>query len=251
MVTLLLAAPGPTIVATALPTIVSDLGGITQYSWVFTAYMLTSTVTVPVYGRLGDVHGRRPLLLIAIAVFLLGSALCGIAQNMTELVVFRAIQGVGAGGLFPLSLAVIGAIVPPRDRGRWQGLIGSVFAAASILGPAVGGFIVDNWSWRWIFLVNLPVGGAALVAVALTMPRRAVRVEHSIDWLGAALLAGGTGALLMALVWGGRDHGWTSEHVLGALAISAVLLAAFALAEPRVREPILPFEILANPIVAA
>src|SRR3954468_1611090 len=162
MVTLLLAALDQTIVATALPRIVSDLGGITQYSWVFTAYMLTSTVSVPVYGRLGDVYGRRPLMLFSITVFLAGSALCGLAQGMTQLVVFRAIQGIGAGGLFPLTLAVIGGIVPPRDRGRWQGLIGAVFAAASIIGPAVGGFIVDNTSWRWIFLVNLPLGGVAL-----------------------------------------------------------------------------------------
>src|SRR5262245_2620997 len=166
MVTLLLAALDQTIVATALPRIVTDLGGITQFSWVFTAYMLTSTVTEPLYGRPWCVLGRRPLRLVSISLFLVGSALCGLAQGMTELIVFRAIQGLGAGGLFPLSLAVVGAIVPPRDRGRWQGLIGAVFAAASILGPAVGGFIVDNWSWRWIFLVNLPVGGAAPVAVA-------------------------------------------------------------------------------------
>jgi EmrB/QacA subfamily drug resistance transporter len=250
MVTLLLAALDQTIVATALPRIVTDLGGITQYSWVFTAYMLTSTVSVPVYGRLGDVYGRRPLMLFSIVVFLAGSALCGIAQGMTELVVFRAIQGIGAGGLFPLSLAVIGGIVPPRDRGRWQGLIGAVFAASSIIGPAVGGLIVDHTSWRWIFLVNLPVGGIALVVVSLTMPRRTVRAEHSIDWTGATLLALGTGALLLGLVWGGRDYAWSSGHVLGALAAAVLLLAAFGLVERRAREPILPFELLRNPIVA-
>ena len=251
MVTLLLAALDQTIVATALPKVVSDLGGLTQYSWVFTAYMLTSTVSVPVYGRLGDVHGRRPLMLIAIVLFLAGSALCGFAQNMTELVVFRGVQGLGAGGLFPLSLAVIGGIVPPRDRGRWQGLIGAVFAAASIIGPAVGGFIVDNASWRWIFYVNLPIGGLALVAIWLTMPKRTVRAEHSIDWLGAGLLAGGTASLLLGLVWGGRVFPWGSGHVLGALAAAVVLLAIFALVERRSPEPILPFEILRNPIVAA
>src|SRR5579864_7766681 len=147
MIALMLAALDQTIVATALPRIVSQLGGITQYSWVFTAYMLTSPISVPVYGRLGDVHGRRPLMLIAIVIFLVGSALCGAAQNMTELVVFRGIQGLGAGGLFPLSLAVIAGIVPPRERGRWQGLIGSVFISASIIGPAIGGFIVDNTTW--------------------------------------------------------------------------------------------------------
>ena len=250
MVTLLLAALDQTIVATALPRIVSDLGGITQYSWVFTAYMLTSTVAVPVYGRLGDVHGRRPLMLIAVTVFLVGSALCGAAQNMTELVVFRGIQGLGAGGLFPLSLAVIGGIVPPRDRGRWQGLIGAVFASASIIGPAVGGFIVDNTTWRWIFLVNLPIGAVALVVIALTMPKRKVRAEHEIDWLGAGLLAAGTASLLLGLVWAGRDYAWTSGHVLGALAVAVAVLAVFGLAERRAREPILPFALLRNPIVA-
>src|SRR3989440_3495128 len=201
MVTLLLAALDQTIVATALPRIVGDLGGITQYSWVFTAYMLTSTVTVPLYGRLGDAYGRKYLFMFAIVVFLLGSALCGAATTMTQLVIFRAVQGVGAGGLFPLSLAVIGNIVPPRDRGRWQGLIGAVFAAASIIGPAVGGFIVDNTTWRWVFLVNLPIGGLALLVIAVTMPRRAPQRRQPIDWLGAAVLAGGTASLLLGLVW--------------------------------------------------
>jgi EmrB/QacA subfamily drug resistance transporter len=251
MVTLLLAALDQTIVATALPRIVSDLGGITQYAWVFTAYMLTSTVCVPLYGKLGDVYGRKYLFMFAIVVFLVGSALCGLAQGMTELVLFRAIQGVGAGGLFPLSLAVIGAIVPPRDRGRWQGLIGAVFAASSIAGPAVGGFIVDNTTWRWVFLVNLPVGGLALVVIWLTMPRRAPLTEHSIDWLGAAVLAAGTAALLLGLVWGGSDYAWTSGHVLVALGGAAALLAAFAAVERRAREPILPFDVLRNPIVAS
>ncbi len=251
MVTLLLAALDQTIVATALPRIVSDLGGITQYSWVFTAYMLTSTVTVPLYGKLGDVYGRKYLFLFAIVVFLIGSALCGLAQGMTQLVIFRAIQGIGAGGLFPLSLAVIGAIVPPRDRGRWQGLIGAVFAASSILGPAVGGFIVDSTTWRWVFLVNLPVGGLALLVISLTMPRRAQRTEHSIDWLGAGVLAVGTGSLLMGLVWGGGDFSWTSRRVVAALVGAAVLLAVFGFVERRAREPILPFDTLRNPIVAS
>ena len=163
MVALFLAALDQTIVATALPRIVTDLGGISQYSWVFTAYMLASTVTVPLYGKIGDVYGRKRLMLFAVVVFIIGSALCGIAQNMTELVIFRAIQGLGAGGLIPLAMAVIGAIVPPRDRGRYQGLIGAVFGSASIIGPAVGGFIVDHTTWRWIFYVNLPVGALAFV----------------------------------------------------------------------------------------
>jgi EmrB/QacA subfamily drug resistance transporter len=250
MVTLALAALDQTIVATALPRIVGDLGGITQYSWVFTAYMLTSTVTVPLYGKLGDVYGRKNLFLLAIVLFLVGSALCGFAQTMTELVFCRAIQGIGAGGLFPLSLAVIGNIVPPRDRGRWQGLIGAVFASSSIIGPAVGGFIVDNTSWRWIFFVNLPVGALALVVISLTMPRRAARTAHTIDWLGAGVLAAGTGALLLGLVWGGNEYPWASGEVIGVIAAAVALLAVFALVERRAAEPILPFDVLRNPIVA-
>jgi len=250
MVTLLLAALDQTIVATALPKVVSDLGGITQYSWVFTAYMLTSTVTVPLYGKLGDVYGRKYLFLGAIVIFLVGSALCGAATGMTQLVIFRAIQGIGAGGLFPLSLAVIGVLVPPRDRGRWQGLIGAVFAASSIAGPAIGGLIVDNTTWRWVFLVNLPVGGIALAVIMLTMPRRAPQEQHAIDWLGAGVLAAGTASLLLGLVWG-SEHGWDSGRVQVALAAAAVFGVVFALVERRVAEPILPFDVLRNPIVAS
>jgi EmrB/QacA subfamily drug resistance transporter len=250
MVTLALAALDQTIVATALPRIVGDLGGIAQYSWVFTAYMLTSTVTVPLYGKLGDVYGRKNLFLIAIITFLAGSALCGIAQTMTQLVVFRAVQGIGAGGLFPLSLAVIGNIVPPRDRGRWQGLIGAVFASSSIIGPAVGGFIVDSTTWRWVFFVNLPVGGVALAVISLTMPRWRARVEHRIDWLGAGILAFGTGLLLLGLVWGGTQYPWASGEVIGVLAGAVACLLVFAVVERRAVEPILPFDVLRNPIVS-
>jgi EmrB/QacA subfamily drug resistance transporter len=251
MVALLLAALDQTIVATALPKVVSDLGGITQYTWVFTAYMLGSTVTVPLYGKLGDVHGRKPLFIVAIVIFLVGSALCGAAQNMWQLVIFRAVQGIGAGGIFPLTLAMIGMIVPPRDRGRYQGLIGSVFAGASIVGPLVGGFIVDNTSWRWIFYVNLPVGGLALAVILVTMPRRPTRQEHSIDWLGAAVLAAGTTALLLGLVWGGNEYPWGSPAVIGALIVAAILIAAFGLIERRVVEPIIPFDLLHNQTVAS
>jgi len=251
MVALLLAALDQTIVATALPKVVSDLGGITQYTWVFTAYMLGSTVTVPLYGKLGDVYGRKPLFIVAIVIFILGSALCGLSQNLWELVIFRGIQGLGAGGIFPLTLAVSGKIGPPRDRGRYQGLIGSVFAGASIIGPLVGGFIVDNASWRWIFYVNLPVGGLALAVILMTMPRRPYRQEHSIDWLGAAVLAAGTTALLLGLVWGGNQYPWSSPEVIGALFVAVALLTVFGVIEHRVREPILPFDLLRNQTVAS
>lgn len=251
MAALLLASLDQTIVATATPRIVSDLGGLGSYAWVFTAYVLAMTVTVPLYGKLGDVYGSKPLFVFAIGIFLLGSALCGLAWGMTELIVFRAVQGIGAGGLFALTHATIGRIVPPRSRGRWQGLIGVTFAIGSIAGPALGGVIVDNTSWRWIFYVNLPIGALALAVIALTMPRRAPRLHHSVDYRGAALLAGGTGALMLGLVWGGREYAWGSPQVLGALAASVVLLAAFGLVERRVREPILPFELLRKPTVAA
>jgi EmrB/QacA subfamily drug resistance transporter len=189
--------------------------------------------------------------LIAISIFLAGSALCGLAQNMVELVVFRAIQGVGAGGLFPLTLAMVGMIVPPRDRGRYQGLIGSVFAASSIIGPLIGGFIVDNFSWRWIFYVNRPVGGVARGVIIATMPRRRQKQDHSIDWAGAGILALGTTALLLGLVWGGREYPWASAEVIGALLASVALLAVFGFFERRVREPILPFALLRNQTVAS
>jgi EmrB/QacA subfamily drug resistance transporter len=249
MVALFLAALDQTIVATALPRIVDDLGGITQYSWVFTAYMLASTVTVPLYGKIGDVYGRKRLMLFAVVVFLVGSALCGTAQNMTQLVIFRAIQGLGAGGLIPLAMAVIGAIVPPRDRGRYQGLIGSVFGSASIIGPAVGGFIVDHTTWRWIFYVNLPVGALAFAVISMTMPRRAAQTNRSIDWVGAVLLALSSAALLLGLVWGGRQYRWSSAHVLGALGAALVGFVVFLAYERRVPETILPFGLLRNRVV--
>jgi EmrB/QacA subfamily drug resistance transporter len=251
MLALLLAALDQTIVATALPRIVSDLGGLTSYSWVITSYILAMTVTVPLYGKLGDIYGRRPLYIVAISIFLAGSALCGLAQSLGELVAFRVVQGLGAGGLFALAHATIGVIVPPRDRGRYQGLIGATFAAGSILGPALGGLIVDHASWRWVFYVNLPVGAVALVVIAAAIPKRAQRREHSLDLVGATLLAAGTTALLFGLVWGGEDHPWASAQVLGSFLAAIVLLTAFAFVERRAPEPILPFDLLRRPTVAA
>jgi len=251
MVALLLAALDQTIVATALPHIVGDLGGLSNYSWVITAYVLAMAVTVPLYGKLGDIYGRRRLYIVAISIFLFGSVLCGLAQSMTQLVAARGIQGMGAGGLFALAIATVGVIVPPRDRGRYQGLIGATFAAGSIIGPAIGGLIVDNTSWRWVFFVNLPVGIAALVVIAIAIPKRTQRREHSLDLLGATLLAIATTTFLLTLVWGGEEYSWTSAPVIGAFGITLVAVIAFALVERKAKEPILPFEFLRNPIVAA
>lgn len=250
MAALFLSALDQTIVVTALPSIVGDLGGLGSYSWVVTAYLLAMTVAVPLYGKLVDVHGARRLFIAAIALFLAGSALCGVARTMTELVAFRAIQGLGAGGLIPLALATVGSLVPPRERGRYQGLIGGTLVAAAIGGPPLGGLIVDSAGWRWIFYLNLPLGAVALAVVALTLPR-AERRERPVDYLGAAVLALGTGALLLALVWGGHEYAWASPAVLGAFAAAAVLLGLFALVERRARETILPFELLRDRAVAA
>ena len=251
MVALLLAALDQTIVATALPRIVGDLGGLNNYSWVITAYVLAAAVTVPLYGKLGDIYGRRRLYIVAISIFLSGSVLCGLAQSMTQLVAARAVQGMGAGGLFALAIATVGVIVPPRDRGRYQGLIGATFAAGSIIGPAIGGLIVDNTTWRWVFFVNLPVGAVALAVIAIAIPKRTQRREHSLDLLGATLLAIATSSFLLGLVWGGEQHPWTSTQVLAAFGIAAVAVTAFTFVERNSEEPILPFEFLRNPIVAA
>jgi MFS family permease len=191
LLVLLLASLDQTIVSTALPTIVGDLGGISKFSWVVTAYLLASTVVGPLYGKLGDLYGRKGVLQSAIVIFLVGSALCGISQNMTELIVFRAIQGLGGGGLFVVTIAVVGDIIAPRERGRYQGFFGGVFGVSTVIGPLLGGFFVDNLSWRWIFYVNVPIGLIAIAVIATAFHARTEQVEYKIDYLGAVLLAGG------------------------------------------------------------
>src|SRR5947209_15920675 len=202
MLALLISSLDQTVVATALPTIVSDLGGLSQLSWVVTGYLLASTVSTPLWGKLGDLYGRKRLFQAAIVIFLVGSVLCGIAQNLGELIGFRALQGLGAGGLIVGAQAIIGDIVPPRERGRYQGYMGGVFALASVVGPLIGGFFVDSLSWRWVFYVNLPVGALALFVIAAVLQGSGERKEHRIDYEGVVALALGAGLFTSGLSWG-------------------------------------------------
>ena len=246
MLVILLASLDQTIVATALPTIVGDLGGLQHLSWVVTAYLLASTVTGPIYGKLGDLYGRKVVLQTAIVIFLVGSALCGIAQGMTELIAFRALQGLGAGGLMVTTIAVVGDIIPPRDRGKYQGLFGAVFGVSTVIGPLLGGFFVDNLSWRWIFYVNLPLGALALFVIGVVFHSRAEHVRHAIDYLGAATLAGGLACIVLFTSLGGTTEPWGSVQSIALIVIGVVLLVVFLLVERRAQEPILPLELFRN-----
>ncbi len=237
---MLLAALDSTIVSTALPTIVSELGGLERLAWVVTAYLLAQTVVTPIYGKLGDLYGRKIVLQSAIVLFLAGSALCGLSQSMMQLIVFRAIQGLGGGGLNVTTQAVVGDIVPPRDRGRYQGIFGAVFGLASIAGPLLGGYFTTHLSWRWIFYVNLPLGVAALVVLAATLPSSARRVSHAIDYMGAALLAVVLSGLTLVADLGGTTFGWTSAAMLGLIAAVVLALVLFVIVERRAAEPVLP-----------
>ena len=250
MIGMLLAALDQTIVSTALPTIVGDLGGLNHISWVVTSYLLASTVTTPLYGKISDLYGRKLIFQFAIVVFLIGSALAGLSQNMTELIGFRFVQGLGAGGLMSLAMTIIGDVVPPRQRGRYQGYLGAVFALASVIGPLAGGFFVDNLSWRWVFYVNLPVGAVALVvtSIVLDLPHR--RVAHAIDWAGALLLVATVTSLLLAVTWGGTQYAWTSPVIIGLALAGLALLPVFVAQELRHPEPVLPPRLFRNGVFA-
>jgi EmrB/QacA subfamily drug resistance transporter len=236
------------IVGTALPRIVSELGGLNQLSWVVTAYLLTSTASVPLWGKISDLYGRRLIFQVAIGIFLLGSALSGLSQNMGELIAFRALQGAGGGGLFAIAFSIIGDVIPPRERGRYQGYFGAVFGVSSVAGPLLGGWLTDGPGWRWIFYINLPVGLAALVITSMALRMPVVRREHRIDYLGAATIAAAVSCLLLYLDWRGNEFGWTEPGALALLAGSVVLAAAFTRIEQRAAEPIIPMRLFRNPV---
>ncbi|MBV9524243.1 MAG: MFS transporter [Candidatus Dormibacteraeota bacterium] len=248
MLAMLLAALDQTIVSTALPTIVGELGGLAQLSWVVTAYILTSTVSTPLYGKVGDLYGRKRIFQAAIVIFLAGSMLCGIAQNMGELIAFRALQGLGAGGLIVGAQAIVGDLVSPRERGRYMGYFGGVFALATIAGPLIGGFFVDHASWRWVFYVNVPIGVAALAAVATVLHLPRYTVQHRVDYLGAALLAAGAGCIVLLATWGGTQYAWGSPQIIGLGVAGVALLALFVAVELRAKEPIVPMRLLRNSV---
>jgi EmrB/QacA subfamily drug resistance transporter len=248
MLALLIASLDQTVVATALPTIVSDLGGLSQLSWVVTAYLLTSTVSTPLWGKLGDLYGRKRLFQAAIVLFLLGSALCGLSQNLAELILFRALQGLGGGGIFVLTQAIIADVVPPRQLGRYQGVFGAVFGVSSVAGPLLGGFFVETLSWRWIFYINLPIGAAALLVLALALPATGQPGQHSIDYLGTVLLTVAASSLILLTSLGGSVSPWGSAPIILLAIAGVVSTLGFVLAERRAAEPVLPLHLFRNAV---
>ncbi|MEY2406149.1 MAG: hypothetical protein QOG39_1065 [Acidimicrobiaceae bacterium] len=246
-----LAGLDQTIVDTALPTIVGELGGINHLSWVVTAYLLTSTVSTPLYGKLSDLYGRRRLFQAAIVIFLIGSALCGLAQTMLQLILCRGLQGIGGGGLIAMAFAIIGDVVPPRERGRYTGYLAGVFAVTSVVGPLTGGLFVDHIGWRWIFYVNVPLGIGSLVVTSKLLDLPFITRRRRIDFEGAALLVGSVACLLLALVWGGDQYPWGSATIVGLGVTGAALLVVFLFWESRrAEDPIIPLRLFRNNVVA-
>jgi EmrB/QacA subfamily drug resistance transporter len=243
LLVMLLAALDSTIVATALPTIVSELGGLAHLSWVVTAYLLAQTIVTPIYGKLGDLYGRKRVLQVGIVLFLIGSALCGLSRSMTHLILFRGIQGLGGGGLMVTTQAVVGDVVPPRDRGRYQGIFGAAFGVASIAGPLLGGYFTSHLSWRWIFYINLPLGILAFLVLGVTLPPRSLYVRRAIDYAGAGLLAVSLAAVVVVTDVSGTELSWSSPFMIGLVVMAVSGLVAFILVERRAQEPILPLSL--------
>jgi EmrB/QacA subfamily drug resistance transporter len=239
MLGMLLAALDQTIVGTAMPHVVAELHGGDRLTWVVTAYLLATTVAVPIYGKLSDIYGRRVFFIGGMVIFLIGSALSGTSQDMTQLIIYRAIQGLGAGALMPIAQAIIGDIFPPSERGKWQGLFIAVFGLATIVGPLLGGYITDNWGWRWVFYVNMPVGAVALLTASLTIPNLALKQKHKIDYLGSITLILWAVPLLLGLSLGGNTYAWDSQQILGLFGIAALMLVVFFVVELVVKEPVI------------
>ncbi|HET6812288.1 MAG TPA: MDR family MFS transporter [Acidimicrobiales bacterium] len=248
MLGMLLAALDQTIISTALPTIVGDLGGLNHLSWVVTSYLVTSTCSTLLWGKLGDLYGRKIVFQSAIVIFLVGSALSGLSHTMIELIIFRGVQGLGAGGLMALTFAIIGDILSPRQRGRYQGYMMAVFSLASVAGPALGGWLTQSYSWRWCFYVNVPVGVVALLVTSATLNLPFRRVRHKVDYSGAALQVGAVGTILLVTVWGGVSYKWISPQILGLIAVGLVLVGLFLLQERRAQEPVLPLRLFRNSV---
>ncbi|CAI2412646.1 MDR family MFS transporter [Serratia liquefaciens] len=246
LLVMLLAALDQTIVSTALPTIVGEFGGLENLSWVVTAYLLASTIVVPLYGKFGDLFGRKIVLQIAIVVFLLGSVLCGLAQNMTQLILMRALQGLGGGGLLVVTMAVVGDVIPPAERGRYQGLFGGVFGLATVVGPLIGGVLVQHFSWRWIFYINLPLGIFALLVIGAVFQSRVNRVKHEIDFLGAGYLAAALTCIILFTSQGGTVMAWSDGQLWCILAFGLVSLGGFIYEERLASEPIIPLDLFRN-----
>lgn len=248
MLAMLLSALDQTIVSTALPAIAVDLHGLNKLSWVATSYLLASAIATPIYGKLGDMYGRKKIFISSIVIFLIGSVLCGISQNMEQLIIFRAIQGLGGGGLMALVLAIVAEVVPTRQRGRYQGYLGAVFAVSSVAGPLLGGLFTDHLSWHWIFFINVPLGLLALYVISTRLHLPVRRSPHSIDYAGAGLLSVAAVSLLLVSVWGGNEYAWASVEVIGLAITSLLFTGLFIWREQRAAEPIIPLKLFKNDI---
>lgn len=246
LVTMFFASMNQTVVSTAIPTIVSDLQGFEWYAWIFSSFMITSAITVPIYGKLSDIFGRRPFYIFGLVVFALGSILCGLAESMIWLIIARAVQGIGAGAMMSMPRATIGDIFNPIERGRWMGVIGAVFGLSSILGPTIGGWITDHWNWHWVFFINLPFAIIALIGVFYALPKVKIEKQVKIDWLGTTLLTIGLMPILLGFTWVGDKFQWTDWQTLTLFISGLVILTIFIVYETKVQEPVIDAHLFKN-----